>query len=339
MSQRQCDFNSTTYTQTSVGQALYRMIGYTDKRGISLVDVMGYTSWAFRINIHARTVNIGGPYASLSWGEVFRQGMMNLGYNCKSIGEPNLTPPSPQQLQEALLFVQSSIDNGIPALAWDLFVPEFGIIYGYDDRQQLLNCKDTAEDGLLPYYKLGRGRIGELFVLGVIDTFEVDETVALRGALDMIIEHAFKHQPRHDEEPYRNGLAGYEAWIQAFLSQSVEVIGNAYNALVVSDAREYAYRFLAGLAEKRFNDSSIWQEISRLAAAAAEHYREVARNLAEIRKLFPFPQGGTPNDPKIAQIAIKLLEQALATEERGIQQLQAMQRTLEQQTSFREDYK
>lgn len=333
MSQRQCDFNSTTYTQTSAGQALYRMIGYTDKKDISLTDVMGYTSWAFRINIHARTVNIAGPYASLSWGDVFRQGMMNLGFTCKSIGEPNLTPPTPRQLQEALLFVQSSIDTGIPVMAWDLFVPEFGIIYGYDDSQQLLNCKDTAEDGLLPYHKLGRGRIGELFVLGVTDTFEVDEIAALRGALDMVLDHAFNHLPRHDEEPYRNGLAGYEAWIQAFRSGSVEVVGNAYNALVVSDAREYAYRFLAGLSEKNFNELPVTQEISRLALAAAEHYREVARHLAEIRTLFPFPQGGTPNDPETAGMAITLLEQALAAEERGIQQLQVMHRVLEQYIS------
>ena len=34
---------------------------------------------------------------------------------------------------------------------------------------------DTAQDGLLPYAKLGRGGIGELLIVGIFDMIEVDE--------------------------------------------------------------------------------------------------------------------------------------------------------------------
>jgi len=309
------------------------MIAYTDNRSLSLVDVMGYSSLAFRINIHAETVDIAGPYASFNWGDVFKRGMMNLGFNCRAIGAPNFTPPSPEELQEALRFTQNCIDHGVPVMAWDLFVPEFGVIYGYDDQQQQLTCLDTAQDGNLPYVKLGRGRIGELFLMGIVDCFEVDETCAWRDALEMILEHAFEHQPRHDQEPYRNGLAGYEAWMQALRSQSVEVVGNAYNALVVGDARMYAAEFLTRLADRWRNGSPLQREVAPNAQAAATHYREVARHLSGLRASFPFPQGGTPNDPATARTAIELLRQAGVAEASGIEQLQAMHQRLSREDS------
>lgn len=324
MAQNQCSNDTFTYTHTSAGQAMFRMIAYTDKKDLSLIEVMGYSSLAFRINIHAETVDIAGPYASFNWGDVFRRSMMNLGFNCRAIGAPNFTPPSPEELQEALHFTQSCIDRGLPVMAWDLFVPEFGVIYGYDDQQQQLTCLDTAQDGVLPYVKLGRGRIGELFLMGIVDSFAVDETHAWRDALEMILEHAFEHQPRHDQEPYRNGLAGYEAWMQALRSQSVEVVGNAYNALVVGDARAYAAAFLTRLAEKWRGGSPLQQEVAPNAQAAATCYHEVARHLGDIRTHFPFPQGGTPNDPATARAAIDLLGQARAAEAQGIEHLQAM---------------
>ncbi|MBP1906102.1 hypothetical protein J2Z32_002751 [Paenibacillus turicensis] len=333
LSTNQCSFDSNKYTHTSAAQALFRMIGYTDKKEISLIDVMGYTSWAFRINIHARTVDIGGPYASLNWGKVFIQGMKNLGFMCESMGEPNFMSPSPEELQQALIFVQSNIDRGIPVMAWDLFVPEFGVIYGYDDKKQLLNCKDTAQDGLLPYAKLGRGRIGELFMMGITDSFEVDEVTAFHGALELVLDHAFRHMPRHDDEPYHNGLAAYDAWIQAFQSQSIEVVGNAYNALVVSDAREFAYKFLTSLAQKWSCASPIQVKVSQFIQEAAKHYYEVACNLVKVRTLFPFPQGGAPNAPDNAHTAIELLRNAQKAEKLGIGQLQMIFDILEQSLS------
>ncbi|WP_127573061.1 hypothetical protein [Paenibacillus xylaniclasticus] len=66
-----------------------------------------------------------------------------------------------------MALVRESIDRGIPVMAWDLFVPKFGVIYGYDDDVQKLRCKDVVKDDDLPYTKLGHGQIGELFVFGI----------------------------------------------------------------------------------------------------------------------------------------------------------------------------
>jgi hypothetical protein len=109
-----------TWTQAAL--SMYGALQYTDKKHMTLVDVMGYSSHAFRINIHSETVDVAGP-TEFDWCTVMMQGLANLGFESKHVGEPNFTPPSPELLTEAIRLVQNSIDREIPAIAWDLFVP------------------------------------------------------------------------------------------------------------------------------------------------------------------------------------------------------------------------
>jgi len=227
-------------------------------------------------------------------------------------------------------------------MAWDLFVSEFGVIYGYDDDAQTLRCKDVVKDDDLPYTRLGHGQIGELFVFGIESSFEANKNDSLRDALDMIIDHARVPIIRSDGKPFRNGIAGYHAWRKAFEARTVEDFGNAFNAGVVSDAREYAAEFLRRVSAEWKEAPAFGSELSELSLAASEHYQKAADALVRMREMFPLWQGGEPNKPEHAEITISLLEAAQDEEERGVQNLERMLAVLEMtsgQLSTRAQYK
>ncbi|WP_248925150.1 GyrI-like domain-containing protein [Paenibacillus hamazuiensis] len=310
-------------TWTTAAQALREAIKFSEKRELSLNDVMGYTGHAFRINIREDNVDVAGPTA-WDWGPVLSEGLLNLGIRSSYLGEPNFTPPTPELLEKAISKVQTSLDRGIPAFAWDLFVPEFGVIFGYDDEKAEFHAKDVSKEGTIPYQKLGRGQVGELFVLTLDEFFEVDKQTTLTGALKMITEHARVRYHRHPEPPYQNGIAGYDAWIEAFRRGTVDMFGNSYNAALVCDARAHAVKFLRDLPLKWNGDLPEEREISRLAGVAAEHYQAVFDELVKLPPLYPFPQGGNPNIPANAEYTISVLERAKAAEERGVEALEKM---------------
>ncbi|MDF2720624.1 MAG: hypothetical protein K0Q59_299 [Paenibacillus sp.] len=220
--------------------------------------------------------------------------------------------------------VQRSVDQGIPAIAWDLFVPEFGVIFGYDDEKLEFHAKDVTKEGTLPYQKLGRGQVGELFVLTLNEFAEMDKKAALTGALELITHHARVRYHRHPKPPYQNGLAGYDAWIGAFRRGAVDMFGNAYNAALVCDARAHAAAFLRHVQLRWNGDSPEERGIARLAGEAAEHYQAVFDALVLLPPLYPFPQGGNPNIAANAAYSIDVLERAKAAEERGVEVLERL---------------
>lgn len=312
-------FNNT-WTQAAL--AMYGAIQYTAKKELTLVDVMGYTSHAFRIKIDAETVNIAGP-TEFDWSTILSQGLQNLGFSTKHVGEPNFIPPGPDLLVKAVKLVQESIDQGIPALAWDLFVPEFGLIHGYDDERQVFHAKDISQEGELPYDKLGRGEIGELFVLSLAEAAEIDRYSSLSGALKMILEHA-QQREAFGRPSFQNGLAAYDAWMNAFQQGQVDPLGNSYNVQLVSCARDYAWKFLDNLTQHWTGQTELDQSIHTLTGEAAQHYEEVSAALQPLTSMFPFPHGNEPNNPEIAKKTIQQLQLAKAAEEKGITKLQKL---------------
>ncbi|MGF7030284.1 hypothetical protein J2T17_001189 [Paenibacillus mucilaginosus] len=312
-------------TWTSAAQALWNLTRYTNTPDLTLTEVMGYTSHAFRININPANVDVAGP-TSFPWRRLLSEGMANLGFRTACAESAPLTPPSDDELEKALVLTQRSIDRGIPAMAWDLFIPEFGVLYGYDDEKKAFEARDVQQDGLLPYASLGRGRIGELFVLTLEDPLplHLDRQAMLRGALEMIVRHARDNEEGEHACTYRNGLAGYDAWIEAFRGGSVSPMGNAYNAALVADARYHAAEFLQELQAVWAGDRPVEQTVRRLALDAERHYRRVHEALAGLLPLFPFPQGGSPDDPDTAAQAAALLGEAKSAEEEGVRTLEAM---------------
>ncbi|MGX4588254.1 hypothetical protein [Paenibacillus chitinolyticus] len=309
-------------TLTSAAKAVHGAVSYTDKKHLTLVDVMGLTGHAFRMNMDPVKVGIESP-TSFPGGYILRRNLCNLGF-ISSMGEA-AAPITPEKLEQTIALVQESVDKGYPAIAFDLFVPEFGLIYGYDDEKQLFYAKDAEREGTVTYAKFGEPKIGLLFLVTISESLPHSKYEMLRMALDMIVDHTRGREWNHIfKDRFVTGLAGYDCWIDAIKERRADELGHAYNTAVIADAREYAARFLRELTVKWNAGNSVERYVREAAAEAAAHYGAVADAFSSLREMFPFPQGGALRDGDTAGRAVTLLLKAKEEEAKGIAVLEKL---------------
>lgn len=307
--------------KSSFAGAVYALLPYTGRTGIPLSDVMGLTAQAFRLTVEEETIDASGPHMYF-WESKFYDGLCNLGFVSSHSGDGG-APPTPYMLNKGIGHIRSSIMREMPVIGWDLSAPEFGLIYGYDDEQQLLHADDIRGKKQIPYDRLGRGLSGGMFVLSIDEEHPVNVWQSVCSSLDMAVRHAYGELTFVG---YVCGLTAYECWIEAFQQRRIDVIGNAYTLDIVTDAREHAVRYLTGITDKL--NGSGYKEAARIAEQAAMQYSNTASVLKRLALLFPFPSGGSPNDPVIAEQAVALLERAKVFEETGVRQLEELSRTI-----------
>jgi RNA polymerase sigma factor (sigma-70 family) len=306
----------------------------------SLLDIMGYTSLAFRINIFDGSINVAGPHI-YDWRDIHTRGLSNLGIQVRCFGSSVNRDQTPDAIIEALQFIHRNIDSGHPVMTWDMFIPEFGLIYGYDDHNKVLHAMDTNNlngKKTVPYSHLSLGLFDDLYLMEVIGYTPVDENEGLIRALEMILEHAYQ-QENYDYAVSSdltstsiradisfitsigsiNGLAAYDVWIRTFENRQVEVLGNAYNTEIISEAREYAAQFLLKIA-----NTASKVTLANLAQVASAHYQKVADSFIIMRQMFPFPSGGNPNSGAESSKAIVALKRAKEEETLGLDKLKEM---------------
>ncbi|KRE49363.1 hypothetical protein [Paenibacillus sp. Soil522] len=309
-------------TWTSAAAAIHGAVSYTDKNQLTLTDVMGFTGHAFRMNIDPESINAAGP-TSFPGGYILRRNLCNLGFT-SCLADPS-APLTPDKVERTIALVQQSIDRGVPAIAFDLFTPEFGLIYGYDDDKQQFHAKDHAKDGTLTYAQFADPKIDLLFVTTISESLPHSKYEMLRMALSMIVDHARGKEWTHVfGNKFAQGLAGYEAWINVMKLRRADEHGNAFNLLVIGDAREFAARFLREIAFRWDGSNVVERTVRKHAGDAAVHYKAVAAAFGQLRERFPFPDGGHPKDPNTADQAIQLLQHAQEAETKGVEQLEQL---------------
>ncbi|WP_042147962.1 hypothetical protein [Paucisalibacillus sp. EB02] len=310
-----------TETWTSAAAAVHGSIKYTDKNYLDLVDVMGLTGHAFRINIDKKEINVAGP-TSFPGGYLLRKNLTNLGF-ISNLADPTVPVP-PDKLEQTIALIQESIDRGIPAIVFDLFIPEFGLIYGYDDEEKVFHAKDSSKDGVVSYEEFADAR-GVLYTTTVGESLPHSKYEMLRMALETILDHAHGREWQAVfKGKYDIGLKAYDTWIKVMEKRCGDANGNSYNIQVVSDAREFAAKFLHNLTIKWDGTNIVERGVRKFAGEAAKHYEEVASYLVEMRELFPFPHGGDPSSKENAERSIELLKRAKEAEKKGIKQLEIL---------------
>jgi hypothetical protein len=297
---------------TTIANCVYLLLPYTGKQGILLSEVMGFSGQAFRINVEEQTVDISGP-TIYDWNTVLTRGLNNLGLQIDYMDEYSFNPPDPEKLVEGIRRIQQSIEQGIPAILYDVFHPEFALVYGFDDNQRVFHAMDTKTKGSIPFDKIGQGNTGELYLITVTKTHNIAREQAFKAALEMTVQHARGHEGTF--ERYTNGLMAYERWIDAFRNRRVDQLGNAYTIEVVYDARKHALNFLNQMLQELGQQRSIDSE--KLMQVVA-HYQEVVTALSELQRRFPFPDGGSPNSESEAIHGMSYLEKAMFHEESAI---------------------
>ncbi len=246
---------------------------------ISWPWLYGGTGHAFIINIH-KVVCPSGPTA---WHtEMLFRLAPNLGYRLAGVfGNKNDSDFASKQ-EEAWALVRGSLDRDIPCYGWELRVPEFYTIYGYDDVGYYCSgpgC-DSGE-GPKPWQEVGTSKIGILEIYSVQPCDPEPDEKVVKKALAFAIRHA-ESPGKWIYPDYRSGPKAFDVWAEALERGTANRFGEGYNTSVWTECRGEAVAFLkeararlAGKADSLFDEAIL-------------HYSVVHSKLRALMDLHPF---------------------------------------------------
>lgn len=256
------------------------LIGCLDYLGMEVSDawLYGATGHAFVLNIHPEVC----PSGPTAWRStmLFELGR-NIGYAIGGVVGQKSQRDSQQLKERAWQHVRQSIDDGLPCYAWELDLPEYYLIYGYDEVGYLFSGpRDNGPKGPKLWQELGETGIGMIEVYSVRKGQAADDAHTVRAALSAVLKLAGGPSEWIFPE-YRSGLAGYALWIDALQRGQAMAIGMAYNAAVWAECRRYAAEFLQEAGQRLPQHAALFER-------AREHYAQVAQHLAEVSERYPF---------------------------------------------------
>jgi hypothetical protein len=284
---------------------------------ISTAWLYGGTGHAFVINIHDEVC----PSGPTAWKTVMLYELgENLGYVTDDAvfgwkSEGNLA-----ELQEnAWAFTRQNIDQGLPVYGWELMIPEFYVVYGYDEVGYYYSGTE-ADDGKgpKPWRELADTGIGLMEIYRIKPGEAKEPRLVVKSAFEKVLYHA--GNPKDwIMDGYHAGLAGFDVWIKALESGKADRFGMGYNSQVWRECRGYAVGFLKEAKERLSGEAGV------LLDEGLEHYQVVADRLAQVCEKYPFDlttQGQVIERDDKCQRTLDLLKETREAEAAGLKVLE-----------------
>ncbi len=280
--------------------------------GNSMAWVYGGTGHAFVINMH-EVVCPSGPTA---WRNCMLHELApNLGMQIGghfAIRQDN--PDFAKDQEKAWGHVRECIDKGVPCYGWELEVPEYYTIHGYDDTGYYFSgCGCDDERGPKPWNEIGMTDIMVMEMYSAKPCEKASDEKVVKDALAGAIRHA--RNPEDIKFPkYEMGLQAYELWAKALEEGRALHFGQGYNAAVWAECRKNAVEFL------KEAKSRLPGKADELFDEAIGHYTKVYENLKKLYEMYPFvmpneiDMSTTLTDPSAAA----LVREAGKAEEEGL---------------------
>ena len=289
---------------------------------LSTSYVMGVTGHAFRIAVARSAEGLtGGDGPQRADYERALPLYQGLGREVTYLYAIRARDPAYERHRELIIKrIRDGIDRGLPAVAYDLHLPEFGLIKGYDTRARTfaVSTQLSAQYGeTLPWEQWpvpGREEAVHVFLLG--KPLRVDRREAELRALRFAVRYLEEGEPRLRH--VAAGFAAWERWLRAFQEgEAVSPSGNALLVQAVLSARAHAARFLREIAP----DYPPAVAVAMKQAAAA--YDALALPLSRLATMFPYPAGGNTASVALRREAAHELRRALEHEREAAAQLRA----------------
>lgn len=265
-------------------------------------DIVAASGFAFRMWVSPDLC----PSATSIWDfESQKPWVENGGLTCDYVGRYwEQEDIEEERRLEAIKIIKASIDRGIPAVSWDIGVPEWGLITGYDDdRQVLYTLAITMERPEMPYNVLGKRELPILSVLTVTGCTGKSKEDILQDTMKLAVSH-LKGEEWCDNA---KGLDAYPALIRIFkenpdiaASWNAEYFLGTYGAL-----KEYACKYF-----EKYN----MPELSRL-------YRDVYNSWMEA---FVIKRNEDATQPEVRARIASLLESAYEKEVKAVEIMESI---------------
>jgi len=295
--------------------------GCLDYLGLDVSDawLFGATAHAFAINVH-KVICPSGPTA---WNtEMLAQLGKNVGYETDVVFGMKSADDFAEKQEQAWEYVKRAIDEGIPCYGWELDIPEYYVIYGYDDTGYYISGPGCDEGkGPVPWGNLGTSEIGVVEVRSLRLKEAADDKKTLIDALSYALEYARNPEPWTDPRS-SGGLKAYDAWIESVERGRAAEFGLAFNAVVWSECRKNAVAFLQE-AKDRMNRT----DVKPLFEKAIGYYLIVSQKLKIVSELYPFSQKLDIKPVQVdsrARQATEALKMAKESEASGLEELEML---------------
>jgi hypothetical protein len=299
--------------------------GCLDYLGIEISDawLYGGTGHAFVINLH-EGVCPSGPTA---WRTVklFELGV-NLGYRLDGVFGFKHQGDFAGLQKRAWEHARHAIDQGRPCYGWELEIPEFYVVYGYDDAGYYYSGPGCDEGkGPKSWQELGDTGIGVLELYSVWPGEVADDATTVVQALTFALEIA-ANPKEWIFEGYRAGTEGFDNWIRALQEGKASDMGTRFNAGVWLECRKNAVGFLKE-AKGRLSGRA-----DGLFDQAIAHYQAVSESLGKVAEVYPWTWEASdedvlPVDDK-SHAAVEALHAAKEAEGAGLQVLEQIVQVL-----------
>jgi RNA polymerase sigma factor (sigma-70 family) len=280
-------------------------------------------AWLFGVTGHAFIINISdvlcpsGPTALNT--EMFLELAPNVGCRISGVVAMRRDSDFHAKQMAAWSYVRKCLDDAIPCYGWELDVPEYCTIHGYDEVGYHFSGP-LHDDGAgpKPWQDLGATEIGCLDVYSVQQVSPAPVARAVKDALALALKHA--KGPREWVFPgYTSGPAAFETWASAVEKGTALSFGHSYNAEVWAECRRQAVTFL-NEARTRLNGTPV----AALEESAA-HYSVVASKLKAVRDLHPFRSPAESRDEHVrSPEAATLLREAGTAEAKGLESIRSV---------------
>ncbi|MCL2372615.1 MAG: hypothetical protein FWC78_04350 [Defluviitaleaceae bacterium] len=248
-------------------------------------DIIATSGFAFRMwvaeDLCASATSIWAFDEQKPWVE---SGGISCGYAGRYWGQEDIEEV---KRLEAISIIKTSIDAGIPAVAWDIGVPEWGLITGYNDDKQTFTTLAVNGQGQMSYCQLGQREIPILSVLTITGETAKPKEAILADTLKLAAAHLTGQEWCDNAK----GLKAYPALIKHFegepnpeASWNLEYFLGTYGAL-----KYYAWQYLkkaeAGqLAELYEAVYKAWQEAFSIKTSEDFCQPAVCKKIAELLK-------------------------------------------------------
>ena len=268
-----------------------------------IVDVGGYSGYAFIVNVTKDETHVSGPAAlpttsatsegDVVWNEII-EATQSLGLTVEKYLDPGdcevlgREPTPKERVRARKLFekVKKEVDErDRPVVVWGLPVPDYGVAIGYEGDSYLVTTVygEGKLEEPVPYDRLqAPGRIQALFFR---DRVKGNAEVLDREALERAARFASLTRP---DRVWVIGLAAFDTWANAL--QNLPGIedywsgygGNCYVAQCVRESRYMATEFLKRLSRKYPGARS------RHLQEGAKQYEKELKMMEEFTRIFPY---------------------------------------------------
>lgn len=282
------------------------------------------TAWLYGGSGHAFVLNVVGdvcPSGPTDWDtRRFLELGRNLGYAVDGAEE---YCPRGRGLAEAQRrawdHVRRSIEAGIPCYGWELRVPEFYVVYGFDEVGYHVSGPECDEgEGPVPWTEPGTSEIGIVALRSVRLVPAADDAAVVRESLRYALALA---RPPRRWSGGNGGVKGYERWSRLLERGRAGDFGTRYNAAAWTECRRYAAAFLTEAGGR------LDGRLRTLLAGAAAAYDDVHGHLAAVSEAYPFFTESDEEQVRAdgrARDAAAHLRLAGAAETRGLERLEAI---------------